>query len=92
MSLIGRHADRVRVFEDLGGHPALMIKDRYTLRLVLLTDLSDEQINMELPEAWQREHDQADLFRDALPEAANDEHHVPSFFRSLERVLRRLTE
>ena len=36
--------------------------------LALFSDLSDAQIEAELPEAWQREHYQADLFRDAGPE------------------------
>jgi hypothetical protein len=67
LSLIGRHSDGVRVFEDL----------------------SDVQINMELPAAWHREHDQADLFRDALPEVANDEYY-PSLPRSLRRLLHTL--
>jgi len=93
LSLIGRHADRVRVFEDLGGHPALMIKARNTPRLVLLADLSDEQINMELQAAWQREHDQADLFRDVLPEVANDDvfwSRSQSLLLSLKRLLHTL--
>ncbi len=68
VNMILRHADPVRVFEDLGGHPALMVADGNALRLVLFSDLTDAQIESELQEAWRREHFQADLFRDALPE------------------------
>jgi hypothetical protein len=42
------------------------------------SELSDAQIEAELPKAWQREHDQADLFRDAPLEPANDEFHPKS--------------
>ena len=30
-----------------------------------------------------REHDQADMFRDVIPESANDDHHPPPLFRSI---------
>lgn len=75
VDLIRRHADEVRVFEDLGGHWALMVADGNALRLVLFSDLSDAQVELELQEAWRREHFQADLFRDAPLESANDEYH-----------------
>jgi hypothetical protein len=70
VNLIRRHADEVRVLEDLGGHWALMVADGNALRLVLFSDLSDAQIELELQEAWRRQHDQADLFRDIAPESA----------------------
>ena len=38
----------------------------------LFADLSDEQIDAELPEAWRHEHAQADLFRDAPDDAADN--------------------
>ena len=46
-------------------------------------ELSDAQIAKQLQSAWQREHDQADMFRDVLPESANDDHHPPPLFRSI---------
>jgi hypothetical protein len=73
VNLIRKHAAKARVFEDLEGHPALMIAIHGTRRLVLLTDLSDAQIRHELPTAWLREHQQADMFRDATRSVANDE-------------------
>ena len=60
VNLILRHANKVRVFEDL----------------------SDARIDAELQKAWQREHDQVDMFRDVLPEPANDDHHPPPWFRN----------
>jgi hypothetical protein len=86
IKLIHRHADRVRVFEDLDGYPALMLTERSTRRLVLFADLSDEQITAELPFAWQREHDQADFFRDAHDKSANDEHHPRSLLQWCRRI------
>jgi hypothetical protein len=74
--LIQRHADAVRVFEDLRGYSALMVTDRNALRLVLFSDLTDAQIEAELQTAWQREHSQRDLFRDMRIEPANDDYHT----------------
>jgi len=73
--LIRKHAARARIFEDLEGLPALMIGIDGARRLVLLTDLTDSQIRHELPTAWLREHQQADMFRDAASSVANDEHY-----------------
>ena len=73
VQLIHKHAARARIFEDLEGHPALMIAIHGARRLVLLTDLTDAQIRHELPTAWLREHQQADMFRDAASSVANDE-------------------
>lgn len=75
VNLIHKHAARARVFEDLEGHPALMIAIHGTRRLVLLAELTDAQIRHELPTAWLREHQQADMFRDAASSVANDEHY-----------------
>ena len=75
--LIRKHAARARIFEDLEGHPALMIAIQGSRRLVLLTELTDAQIRHELPTAWLREHQQADMFRDAATSVANDEHYRP---------------
>src|SRR5262245_53516293 len=72
VSLIRKHAANARIFEDLEGHPALMIATQGSRRLVLLTDLTDAQIRHELPTAWLREHQQADMFRDAAGSVAND--------------------
>jgi len=72
IQLIHRHAEWVRVFEDLSGHQALMVTDQQRRRLVLFTDLSDEQIHAELPEAWRREHAQADLFDNLPDEVGNN--------------------
>lgn len=77
VSLIRKHAARARIFEDLEGHPALMIAIHGSRRLVLLTDLTDAQIRHELPTAWLREHQQADMFRDAANSVANDAHYRP---------------
>jgi len=84
--LIHKHAAKARIFEDLEGHPALMIAIQGTRRLVLLTDLTDAQIRHELPTAWLREHQQADMFRDAATSVANDEH-----YRTERRSRSRLT-
>lgn len=43
----------------------------------LLTDLSDAQVRAELPTAWVREHQQADMFRDASAFVANDDYYRP---------------
>jgi len=75
VELIRKHAAKARVFEDLEGHPALMIATQGSRRLVLLTDLTDAQIRHELPTAWLREHQQADMFRDAAASVANDDQH-----------------
>ena len=75
VELIRKHAARARIFEDLEGHPALMIATHGSRRLVLLTDLTDAQIRHELPTAWLREHQQADMFRDAANSVANDENY-----------------
>jgi hypothetical protein len=75
VDLIRKHAARARIFEDLEGHPTLMIATQGSRRLVLLTDLTDAQIRHELPTAWLREHQQADMFRDAASSVANDEHY-----------------
>ena len=75
VNLIHKHAAKARIFEDLEGHPALMIATQGSRRLVLLADLSDAQIRHELPTAWLREHQQADMFRDAAATVANDEHY-----------------
>lgn len=72
VNLIRKHAAKARIFEDLEGHPALMIAAHGSRRLVLLTDLTDAQIRHELPTAWIREHQQADMFRDAAASVAND--------------------
>jgi hypothetical protein len=77
VNLIRKHAARARIFEDLEGHPALMVAIHGTRRLVLLTDLTDAQIRHELPTAWLREHQQADMFRDAATSVANDENYRP---------------
>ena len=77
VNLIHKHAAKARVFEDLDGDPALMIAQNGTRHLVLFTDLSDAQIRNELPTAWLREHQQADMFRDAAEKVANDEHCTP---------------
>lgn len=74
VKLIHKHAAKARVFEDLEGYPALMVGDQGARRMVLFTDLSDAQIRNELPTAWLREHQQADMFRDAAAVVANDEH------------------
>ena len=75
VDLIRKHAAKARIFEDLEGHPALMIATHGSRRLVLLTDLTDAQIRHELPTAWLREHQQADMFRDAAASVANDDQH-----------------
>lgn len=77
VNLIHKHVAKARIFEDLEGHPALMIATSGSRRLVLLTDLSDAQIRNELPTAWLREHQQADMFRDAAASVANDEQYRP---------------
>jgi hypothetical protein len=59
--LIHKHAARARILEDLGAR-----------RLMMLTHLTDAQIRNELPTAWLREHQQADMFRDAASSVAND--------------------
>ena len=41
-------------------------------RLALFADLTDTQIRDHLPTAWLREHQQADMFRDATAAVAND--------------------
>jgi hypothetical protein len=74
IDLIRRRADKVRVFEDLEGQSALLFASKHTRRFVLFSELTDAQINAELPEAWRREHHQQDLFRDATLAVANDEH------------------
>lgn len=91
VSLIHRHADKVRVFEDLEGHPALLVAENHVRKLVLLAELSDAQIHDELPEAWRREHHQRDLFRDAPLGVANDEHHpsTPRVLRFIQHIWRR---
>jgi len=73
VNLIHKHAAKARVFEDLDGDPALMVGQNGGRHLVLFTDLSDAQIRNELPTAWLREHQQADMFRDAAEKVANDE-------------------
>ena len=65
VSLIQKHVARARVVEDLDGYPALMLANHGARRLVLFTELTDAQIRDELPTAWLREHQQADMFRDA---------------------------
>ena len=75
VDLIRKHAAKARIFEDLEGHPALMIAAHGSRRLVLLEDLTDAQIRHELPTAWLREHQQADMFRDAAASVANDDQH-----------------
>ena len=77
VNLIRKHAAKARIFEDLEGHPALMIAIRGTPRLVLLADLTDAQIRNELPTAWLREHQQADMFRDASSSVTNDANYQP---------------
>jgi hypothetical protein len=77
VALIHKHAAKARVFEDLDGDPALMVGQNGAGRLVLFTDLTDAQIRHELPTAWLREHQQADMFRDAAEKVANDEHCPP---------------
>jgi hypothetical protein len=77
VDLIRKHAAKARIFEDLEGHPALMIATHGSRRLVLLTDLTDAQIRHELPTAWLREHQQADMFRDAARSVTNDESYGP---------------
>ena len=85
VNLIHKHAAKARVFEDLGGHKALMVADKGAQRLVLFADLTDAQIRDELPTAWLREHQQADMFRDAAVRVANDEH-CPANPSSLSRA------
>ena len=75
VNLIHKHAAKARIFEDLEGHSALMIATHGSRRLVLLADLTDAQIRHELPTAWLREHQQADMFRDAAASVANDDQH-----------------
>jgi len=62
------------------------------VRPLLFTDLSDEQIESTLPEAWRLEHKQADLFRDApdnagldARKASRDSHWIRRIWRSLTR-------
>jgi hypothetical protein len=89
VNLIRKHAAKARVFEDLEGHPALMVGNNGGRRLVLLTDLSDAQIRHELPTAWLREHQQADMFRDATVKVANDEHYSgerPALMRAWDKL------
>jgi len=87
VDLIRKHAAKARIFEDLEGHPALMIAAHGSRRLVLLTDLTDAQIRHELPTAWLREHQQADMFRDAASSVANDEFHSSRPRRRSRRTL-----
>jgi hypothetical protein len=90
VDLIRKHAARARIFEDLEGHPALMIATQGSRRLVLLTDLTDAQIRHELPTAWLREHQQADMFRDAAASVANDDQHSAEPRGTLPRTLKGL--
>ena len=87
VELIRKHAAKARIFEDLEGHPALMIAAHGSRRLVLLEDLTDAQIRHELPTAWLREHQQADMFRDAAASVANDDRHLMDS-RSSRRTLK----
>ena len=56
-----------------------------------LFDLSDEQIDADLPEAWRREHAQSDLFRDTPDDvqiesrALNGSHWIRRIWQSLTR-------
>jgi len=86
--MIHKHAARARIFEDLEGHPALMIAIHGSRRLVLLTDLTDAQIRHELPTAWLREHQQADMFRDAAGTVANDDRYRPERRSRPQRTLK----
>ena len=88
--LIRKHAAKARIFEDLEGHPALMIAIHGSRRLVLLTELTDAQIRHELPTAWLREHQQADMCRDAAALATNDEDYRPERRAQSRRTLRGL--
>lgn len=90
VDLIRKHAAKARIFEDLEGHPALMIATQGSRRLVLLTDLTDSQIRHELPTAWLREHQQADMFRDAATSVANDDRHSAEPRGKSRRKLKRL--
>lgn len=85
VNLIHKHAAKARVFQDLEGYPALMLADKGPRRLVLFTDLTDAQIRDELPTAWLREHQQRDMFRDAIVAVANDEHCPAQIVRSQPR-------
>jgi hypothetical protein len=55
-----------------------------------LTDLSDAQIRHELPTAWLREHQQADMFRDAATSVANDERYRPEHRSRPRRTLKKM--
>lgn len=54
---------------------AVHLIHKHAARARIFEDLTDAQIRNELPTAWLREHQQADMFRDAASLVANDAHY-----------------